>query len=200
MSGGAGRPLFKDILEKVNENAEVLATMTARQCVLWTLAVTRFVEPAGENTRLPAAHGGGRRAWPLLLVLLPPVLAGCGGGPLPTYEAGGTVAFPDGSPLSGGWVEFQPVEAPLSVGARGEIGPDGTFQLTTFEPGDGVIEGEHRALVVPPLPEGDRDETPTPRWVIDPRFFRVETSGLRFTVSQDASENQFDIQVTRPGR
>lgn len=164
-----------------------------------THAVTRSAGLSSEHVCPSVVSHGRWRSGSLVVVLVSAVLAGCGGGPLPTYEAGGTVTFPDGKPLSGGWVEFQPVEAPLSVGARGEIQPDGTFRLGTFESGDGAIEGEHRALVVPPLPEGDRDETPTPRWIIDPRFFRVETSGLRFTVSQDASKNQFHIEVTRPG-
>ena len=126
-------------------------------------------------------------------------MAGCGGQPLPTYEAGGKVAFANGTPLRGGWVEFQPADTSHNVSARGEIQSDGTFRLGTFSPGDGAIEGEHRVLVVPPLPEGDRDETPIPRWIIDPKYFRFETSGLRFRVDRDESKNRFEIRVTPPG-
>ena len=82
-------------------------------------------------------------------------LVGCGGGPVPTYRAGGKVVFPDGKPMQGGNVEFRAVNktpAGDNPVARGEIQSDGTFELSTFRPGDGAVEGEHLALVVPPPP------------------------------------------------
>lgn len=138
--------------------------------------------------------------------------AGCGSNrnALPTYRAGGKVAFPDGTPLKGGWVEFRSVNLPRQVTARGQIQSDGTFKLGTYKPGDGAVEGEHCALVMPPPsrtktnPDALRRSkgglgslAPAPG--IDPRFGRFETSGLKFTVTSSAADNQFLIQVRRPG-
>ena len=118
-------------------------------------------------------------------------------GALPTYPVEGTVTFPDGTPLQRGWVEFQPVTADQPTSARGQIGPDGRYRLTTFRQHDGAIEGEHRVLVSSP-PAVDRDRNPHPQPVTDPRFQRFETSGLSFTVSKEQAQNRFDIQVTPP--
>ncbi|MBI84422.1 MAG: hypothetical protein CMJ81_14605 [Planctomycetaceae bacterium] len=134
------------------------------------------------------------------LLLGSSLITGCGSaGPLPTYPAGGRVTFVDGTPLAGGTVEFRPVDNPHVISSRGSIQPDGKFQLGTFRPGDGAVEGEHQALVVPPLFKGDRDEVRVPPQVIDPQYRRYETSGLRFTVSRDVKTNDFEIKVKRGG-
>ena len=59
-------------------------------------------------------------------------LTGCLGSDQPTYRAGGRVTFPDGSPLDGGMVEFRSLDSDPPISARGEIGPDGTYSMTTF--------------------------------------------------------------------
>ena len=127
------------------------------------------------------------------------VALGCDKGELPTYPVRGKVTFPDGTPLEGGRVEFEPVDSAHHVSARGVIASDGTFRLGTFKPGDGALEGEHRAIVMPPLPVGDRDEMKSLPVTIDPRFQRFDSSGLKFTVSK-SGDNDFHIQVTRPGQ
>ena len=38
----------------------------------------------------------------------------------------------------------------------------------------------------------------TGRLVLDPRFMQYDTSGLKFTVTQEAGKNQFTLQVDRP--
>ncbi|MEA1951951.1 MAG: hypothetical protein U9N87_11235, partial [Planctomycetota bacterium] len=88
-----------------------------------------------------------------LILLVVSILAGCGG-PLPTYKAGGKVTLPDGTPMNAGQVEFRPVDSEHLVSARGAIQTDGTFELSTFEAGDGAIEGEHQVLVRPMLSAG----------------------------------------------
>jgi len=137
------------------------------------------------------------RIWPAWGLVLP-LAFGCGEGHPPTYPAGGTVTFPDGKLLSGGWVEFQPIEAPQAVSARGAIEPDGTFRLGTFSPDDGALEGRHRVLVVPPTPAVDIDAVEEIPEVIDPRYRRFETSGLQFVVTRDPARNRFAITVERP--
>ena len=124
---------------------------------------------------------------------------GCGGGT--TFPAGGRVTFPNGSPLAGGAVEFRSLEHEPPVGARGVIREDGTFQLTTYRPGDGAVEGEHQALVVPKRPAGDQwDEVRISGQapIIDSKYQSFDTSGLTFTVTRKAADNQFQITVTPP--
>ena len=124
------------------------------------------------------------------------LLIGCGGQGPPTYQAGGKVVFSDGTPLGGGTIEFRPVRAEKSVTARGTIQPDGTFQLSTFEPDDGAIEGEHLVLISP-APPRRIGEPVDPRMEIDLRYTQFSTSGLKCTVSRDVGENRFPILVER---
>lgn len=130
-------------------------------------------------------------------------LAGCGSGhPAPTYPVTGKVVFSDdGTPLSTGgsilWesVPDEPRELPFN--ASGAIQADGTFELTTFEEGDGAVAGEHRVLVRPKRDASDWVERGiVPRPVIAPRFERYETSELRFTVKEEG--NDFTVTVQRP--
>ena len=124
-------------------------------------------------------------------------LSGCDSGSVLTYRVVGKVTFPDGTPLAGGWVEFKPVDSEHRVSARGQIHPDGTFELGTFEEADGAIVGKHQAVVVPPLPKGDRDEMRVVPQIIDEKFRRFDTSGLKFTVTPEGP-NEFSIEVERP--
>jgi hypothetical protein len=57
------------------------------------------------------------------------MVGGCGDGRPPTYRAGGTVTFRDGRPVTDGWVAFQLVDADRRLSARGQIQPDGTFDV-----------------------------------------------------------------------
>ena len=47
-----------------------------------------------------------------------------------------------GKPLTQGEIMFQPVSGTMF--AHGTIKRDGSFQLTTFTPGDGAVVGTHR--------------------------------------------------------
>lgn len=134
--------------------------------------------------------------WASMLLLL----AGCGGNiGEPTYSAGGTVRLPDGSPLSAGWVSFRSMDNSRPLNARGEIDAEGNFELSTFELGDGAVAGRHQVVVAAPT-RSDRGESPdgppTPA-PLDTKFSSYETSGLEFVVTEDASQNRFQIQVSR---
>ena len=124
---------------------------------------------------------------------------GCDSGDLPVYAVKGRVTFPDGTPVGAGWVEFRPVETPRPVVSRGEIQADGTFELSTFKPGDGVIKGRHRAIVRPKMLFMKKERTEVPAVAIDPRFGSYDTSGLEFTVSENPAENEFTLVVEPPG-
>ena len=50
-----------------------------------------------------------------------------------------------GQPVTKGVVQFEPDG--YGRPARGQLQSDGTFELTTFKPGDGVVAGEHRISI-----------------------------------------------------
>src|SRR5689334_23205472 len=73
--------------------------------------------------------------------------AGCNKGPSMVHVRG-TVMNKDGSPLKGGVrvVRFEPAsdsEATLRKAASGEIAQDGSFELFTRRPGDGIVTGKY---------------------------------------------------------
>ena len=111
-------------------------------------------------------------AWSLVL------LPGCGGPRL--YPVHGKVTWENGDEareLAGGMVICESVVG--QVGARGDIEQDGSFQLSTYKPGDGVLPGKHRVAVVEYSP---REPPPPPK--IDRAFSGVESSGLEINVDQ----------------
>jgi hypothetical protein len=126
---------------------------------------------------------------------------GCDSGGMQTYPAGGTVSFTDGTPLSAGNVSFRALDVKGNPSAKGEIQPDGSFKLSTVETEDGAVLGKHQAIVSAPAPRPPRGggwAAPPVGPKIDARFSSYDTSGLEFTVTDDAGENQFKIEVTPP--
>ena len=98
----------------------------------------------------------------------------------------GSVVLEDGTPLAGGFIGFQS-EGPAaeSVNARGSVGEDGTFVLSTFGEEDGVVAGKHRVLVRGQRQKFNNEQEKwdvIPEPVIHPRFRNYETSGLELTV------------------
>lgn len=121
-------------------------------------------------------------------------IIGCGGDGLTTYTTTGSVVFEDGTPLTGGSVIFQSQEHPLS--ARGMIGEDGTFELGTYETGDGAVAGKHAVAILPPKAQVDTDEKvfiPA----IDVKYQDARRSQIFREVTADG-ENEFEITVTPP--
>jgi hypothetical protein len=80
------------------------------------------------------------------------LLAGAAGCGSKTYQVGGKVSFSDGTPVDAGWVVFAPVDSQATVGARGRIQSDGTYQVGTYKEGDGALPGKYRVSVLPPRP------------------------------------------------
>ncbi len=82
------------------------------------------------------------------LVLVALVAVGCGGGASdkPKVAAvSGTVTY-KGQPVEGADVSFWKEGAPRA--ATGKTDAKGNFQLTTFDPNDGAIIGNHTVTVV----------------------------------------------------
>jgi len=135
----------------------------------------------------------GRRFVRTAFVVLLFGLTGCSSG---LYPVRGTVKLEDGTPLAKGMVIFEKDEGGKSVMARGELKPDGSFQLGTNKPGDGVPAGKYRVLIN----SMDISDVPDEKKVLpfDNKYLKYETSGLEFEVK--AGENEFPITLARGRR
>jgi hypothetical protein len=134
----------------------------------------------------------------LALLFLVVSVEGCGGKGL--YQVHGTVEFKDGSDvevLEGGLVTFQPadLDAPVKSSARGEIKKDGSFVMSTYSEGDGVLPGRYRVMVAPP-PFFAKARGQTAPQLMDEKYQSFSTSGLEITV--DKAMTDYTITVQKP--
>src|SRR5262245_54721186 len=117
--------------------------------------------------------------------------AGCGGGPR-TAAVRGTVTY-QGKPVPNGTVTFVPAAGPH---ATGEIGPDGSYTLTTVRAGDGAVPGAYKVVIVAlqdmagRLPE---DRTPLPPPIVPTKYTSIATTDLTAEVRE--GENTIDFAL-----
>src|SRR5579885_1203413 len=83
--------------------------------------------------------------WALIGGVLLCVAAGCGGRSKPV-KVSGVLTWDDGKPVEGATVMFIP-QFDKGRQASGFTGKDGSFDLTTFNAGDGAIPGEYKVVV-----------------------------------------------------
>lgn len=156
-----------------------------------------------------------KRNTSMSIVLLAAVVAavvGCGDGRPPRVPVAGRVTV-GGQPLTSGQVVFWPDNG---VPARGQIGADGVFRLSTFGDGDGAVLGRHVVTI-----EATRVENPGPKlaslqeeidyyrdpanaakdaekpvvhWLAPERYAQRETSGLTAEV-QAGRPNTIDFDL-----
>jgi hypothetical protein len=127
----------------------------------------------------------------LLLAVAAFVAAGCSNKEAhkPVFPVRGRVLF-EGKPTPHALVVFHPLGAEDNdaVRPRSQVGPDGTFTLTTYEAGDGAPAGQYRVTVELWLSTGNGDEGPTSR--LPARYANPATSGLTATVNAGPTELQ----------
>ncbi|QDU37814.1 Nickel uptake substrate-specific transmembrane region [Maioricimonas rarisocia] len=155
------------------------------------------------------------RLWAGSILLLAGGLAGCTGGSddkwseqrPATYPVQGTVLY-NGEPVADASVSFSSTGGDKSVGAAGKTDDQGTFTLTTYEPGDGAVAGEHRVTVIKAVVEGEdpsyfdenspnygKEPPPTTtKYLVPKKYASFETSGLTATVSE-SSDNEITIEL-----
>ena len=139
-----------------------------------------------------------RRTSRAAAVALALLLGAAGCGPK-MYPVRGKVTLGDGKPLSEGMVVFERKgEAKEAVTARGEIQADGSYELSTHKPGDGVPPGSYRVLVAPKTDPNAVDRAPKPP-PFDLRYANFDTSGLEFEV-KSGGPNDFPITVQKKAR
>jgi hypothetical protein len=78
------------------------------------------------------------------LTLFPGCGSSGGAAAAPTVPVKGKVTY-KGKPVTQGQITFEPTDSGRE--AHGEIKPDGTFELSTFKPGDGAVTGTHKVTV-----------------------------------------------------
>ncbi len=117
-------------------------------------------------------------------------LAGCGGGLQPVK---GKVTLPDGKPAAGSQVVFESEQEGKKISARGDVGPDGSYELSTYKPGDGVPPGRYKVQVNPPAMVNAEGPYNSP---FNAKYSSFQSSGLEFEVKRGA-KNEFPIQVTK---
>jgi hypothetical protein len=122
-------------------------------------------------------------------------LGGCGPKfnttpPPKVYRVKGKVLLASGKPVSGGIITFHP-KTNLGAEASGEIGPDGSFQLTTIVKNDGALPGSYTVSVNPYFKDGRSTKVPATR--VPPKFEASETSGL--TAQVKAEDNNLTIEL-----
>ncbi|WP_435017794.1 hypothetical protein TA3x_005414 [Tundrisphaera sp. TA3] len=70
------------------------------------------------------------------------------GGRPATVSAKGRLLRADGSPVTKGIITLEPLPDGGSINqATSEIGPDGSFELTSFSPKDGATPGKYRVKI-----------------------------------------------------
>jgi hypothetical protein len=112
---------------------------------------------------------------------------------LRTYPVSGKVRFKSGEPVKVGTIELKSREH--DIHARGILERDGTFHLTTYETGDGAIEGKHDCVLVQfVMTEGLKGHRPSTIGVVDRRYSSYASSGLTVDITP-SKQNEVTIEV-----
>lgn len=125
--------------------------------------------------------------WALTFVLIASI-AGCGSGRPKVVPVSGQVLM-NGKPLTGssGFVRVQPADGRAATGDINK--EDGTFTLTTFEPGDGCMPGTHPAAVIVNVSVGPKVIS-----LIPEKYSDAKTSGLQVAI--DKKTDSLKIELT----
>jgi len=136
------------------------------------------------NSSFPSVLSSAGVIWLLVSI------AGCGAGMQPVR---GTVKLADGKPASGSQVVVEGGPEGKKVSARGDVQGDGSFELSTYKPGDGVPPGKYKVQVNPPPMVNAEAAYVSP---FNAKYGSFETSGLEFEVKA-GQKNELPIQVTK---
>ena len=113
-------------------------------------------------------------------------LSGCSRGDRPpTVSVGGKVTY-QGKPVGQGTISFQPSDNRTGASNRpagGDLQADGSYELSSFRPGDGAVPGEYDVVITSYLSGPTLDEPNKPVvWAIPQRYANARTSGLKAVV------------------
>ena len=138
------------------------------------------------------------------------LMAGCGPDRPETAPVSGRITL-GGQPVATGRIIFYPEQGRSAIGA---IGPEGVYTLTTFEPGDGALLGEHQVTIQatkvtgPAMPSSFEEELrqggsgraasvpAAVQWIVPQEYSRRESSPLRAEVARGQNTVNFDLPST----
>jgi hypothetical protein len=119
------------------------------------------------------------------------VLAGCGDKKPKTAVVQGKVTY-NGKPVPNGTINFIPADGPA---ATGEIGPDGSYRLTTHKKGDGAVLGTHKVVIVAMQNvEVGEAFTPLPPPIVPIKYTSLSTTDLTAEVKDQENTINFDLK------
>ncbi len=129
----------------------------------------------------------------LLSAAVSVVVGGCNRGPA-MAPVSGKVTY-KGQPLKHGNVLFQPSVGPP---AKGEIGPDGSYTLSTYKKNDGAVLGKHRVQVIcvdpRAKPANPDEETPSAKSLIPEKYSNYVTSEITVEVVKGGGPYPIDLK------
>ncbi|QDU57563.1 hypothetical protein [Aeoliella mucimassa] len=125
------------------------------------------------------------------MLTLVAALGGCSDNPMASVS--GQVKYASGEPITGGvrMVRFEPTDdspAEIRKPATGEIKDDGTFEMFTLRPGDGVFKGKYKVVfTVMTSPMGGE-------WLIAPEYRHAESTPYEIVVDGRQTELEYEIK------
>ncbi|MEW4562687.1 hypothetical protein AB1K70_09185 [Bremerella sp. JC770] len=129
----------------------------------------------------------------LLAALAVVPLVGCGSSGNSTVT--GTITTTDGQVVTGGRITFTSVSPPVSASSR--IAPDGTYELSSVEPGDGAPVGNYQVAIVSKISSvgGDRNgrSVATSKSLVHEKYADIETSELTAQVAPGSNTINFEV-------
>jgi hypothetical protein len=154
-----------------------------------------LINPVHENHRQQP-----KRLWscPALMFALLLLVVALGCNSRPTAQVKGKVLLKDGSVPKGGVrvIRFEPTPdttATIRKTASSEISDDGSFDLYTRKPGDGVIIGKYAVTFT--VWRGPRDRVS----LIDAKYTTSATTPYTYTVESDVDDLKFEIEPIKAG-
>jgi hypothetical protein len=164
--------------------------MTKRVLKLVLMTSFFFSVPSVVNpTSIPMANVLRRRLF--LAMALVVGASGCGG--REAYQVTGQAKYQDGSPITGGVrvIRLEPTvdsQAVIRKAASGNIAEDGSFELFTRRPGDGVLPGSYAVtFTVLDKPMGGRSLIP------DKYTYKADTP-FELEVDEDKDDLIFELE------
>jgi hypothetical protein len=128
--------------------------------------------------------------WYVTAGFLTAMALGCSDGLPERVPVSGRVVI-DGQPLTSGTIRFKPTQGRVATGV---IQSDGSFTMSTFEDGDGVVPGTH-AVTVSSKDESDPNRV---RYNVPMKYRDPHQSGLSETIERPTES--LVIHLTWDGR
>ncbi|GAA5507276.1 hypothetical protein [Novipirellula caenicola] len=136
------------------------------------------------------------RAFCVFQLLATLSILGCSSRESATYPVYGVVRFPDGKLLREGTIEFEITGVPNPITATGEIAPDGSFFLGTYQIDDGAVAGTHRVVVIADTVIGTGVERPglLPKSILHSKYRDFNTSDILVEVRPTTNNLVIDVE------